>query len=196
MELEYIDPKLPDPALYVFDFLKMSMTWNTFLPKKSLKLMYMTFFFPQQSGFAVEHFPSDDSDCVGGFTALTFIDDHAFEAANFAVVRGNVLPEVFETLYFLTLECSDGCFYEAKVDMPGDYASSKLMIFRPAKFYKSTDHTEGQALKRRTGTSGINVFQFLALHRPSNGPWTKWSHRHLMPMGRYNYPRRHLKLEG
>lgn len=37
----------------------------------------------------------------------------------------------------------------------------------------STDHTEGQALKRRTGTSGINVFQFLALHRPSNGPWTK-----------------------
>ncbi|KAK5769881.1 hypothetical protein PVK06_049921 [Gossypium arboreum] len=29
------------------------------------------------------------------------------------------------------------------------------------------------ALKRRTGTSGINVFQFLALHRPSNGPWTK-----------------------
>ncbi|RZB41044.1 NADH-ubiquinone oxidoreductase chain 5 [Glycine soja] len=24
-----------------------------------------------------------------------------------------------------------------------------------------------------TGTSGINVFQFLALHRPSNGPWTK-----------------------
>ncbi|KAI3681389.1 hypothetical protein L6452_36183 [Arctium lappa] len=23
------------------------------------------------------------------------------------------------------------------------------------------------------GTSGINVFQFLALHRPSNGPWTK-----------------------
>ncbi|GLT65607.1 hypothetical protein SLA2020_380280, partial [Shorea laevis] len=22
-------------------------------------------------------------------------------------------------------------------------------------------------------TSGINVFQFLALHRPSNGPWTK-----------------------
>ncbi|CAI8615508.1 unnamed protein product [Vicia faba] len=38
----------------------------------------------------------------------------------------------------------------------------------------STDHTEGQALKRRTGTSGINVFQFLALHRPSNGPWTKW----------------------
>ncbi|CAK7324609.1 unnamed protein product [Dovyalis caffra] len=36
-----------------------------------------------------------------------------------------------------------------------------------------TDHTEGQALKRRTGTSGINVFQFLALHRPSNGPWTK-----------------------
>ena len=37
----------------------------------------------------------------------------------------------------------------------------------------STDHTEGQALKRRTGTSGINVFKFLALHRPSNGPWTK-----------------------
>ncbi|KAL8514679.1 hypothetical protein ACS0TY_013678 [Phlomoides rotata] len=31
------------------------------------------------------------------------------------------------------------------------------------------------ALERRTGTSGINVFQFLALHRPSNGPWTKWS---------------------
>nr|XP_007149658.1 hypothetical protein PHAVU_005G088300g [Phaseolus vulgaris]ESW21652.1 hypothetical protein PHAVU_005G088300g [Phaseolus vulgaris] len=30
-----------------------------------------------------------------------------------------------------------------------------------------------RALKRRTGTSGINVFQFLALHRPSNGPWTK-----------------------
>ncbi|KAE8009083.1 hypothetical protein FH972_005537 [Carpinus fangiana] len=30
-----------------------------------------------------------------------------------------------------------------------------------------------KALKRRTGTSGINVFQFLALHRPSNGPWTK-----------------------
>lgn len=39
---------------------------------------------------------------------------------------------------------------------------------------ESTDHTEGQALKRRTGRSGINVFQFLALHRPSNGPWTKW----------------------
>ncbi|KAG5071823.1 hypothetical protein JHK86_007034 [Glycine max] len=37
----------------------------------------------------------------------------------------------------------------------------------------SIDHTEGQALKRRTGMSGINVFQFLALHRPSNGPWTK-----------------------
>lgn len=37
----------------------------------------------------------------------------------------------------------------------------------------STDHTEGQALKRRTGTSGISVFKFLALHRPSNGPWTK-----------------------
>ncbi|KAL9453236.1 hypothetical protein AB3S75_008938 [Citrus x aurantiifolia] len=31
-----------------------------------------------------------------------------------------------------------------------------------------------KALKRRTGTRGINVFQFLALHRPSNGPWTKW----------------------
>nr|GEV80056.1 zinc finger, CCHC-type [Tanacetum cinerariifolium] len=37
----------------------------------------------------------------------------------------------------------------------------------------STDHTEGQALKRRTGTSGINVFKFLALHRASNRPWTK-----------------------
>lgn len=75
----------------------------------------------------------------------------------------------------------------------------------------STDHTEGQALKRRTGTSGINVFQFLALHRPSNGPWTKRPlpertmsrgpppppHKvHLAPMGRYNYPRRHSKLEG
>ncbi|GKB92668.1 hypothetical protein Tco_0964940, partial [Tanacetum coccineum] len=30
----------------------------------------------------------------------------------------------------------------------------------------NSHHTEGQALKRRTGTSGINVFQFLALHRP------------------------------
>ncbi|CAE5979354.1 unnamed protein product [Arabidopsis arenosa] len=30
-----------------------------------------------------------------------------------------------------------------------------------------------KALKRRTGTSGINVFNFLALHLPSNGPWTK-----------------------
>ncbi|OAY69823.1 hypothetical protein ACMD2_04715 [Ananas comosus] len=39
--------------------------------------------------------------------------------------------------------------------------------------HNNTDHTEGQALKRRTGTSGINVFQFLALHRLSNGPWTK-----------------------
>ncbi|KAI8023964.1 hypothetical protein LOK49_LG03G01280 [Camellia lanceoleosa] len=38
----------------------------------------------------------------------------------------------------------------------------------------STDHTEGQALKQRTGTSGIDVLQFLALHLPSNGPWTKW----------------------
>ncbi|RRT54274.1 hypothetical protein BHE74_00015650 [Ensete ventricosum] len=37
----------------------------------------------------------------------------------------------------------------------------------------STDHIQGQALKRRTGTSGINVFQFLALHRLSNRPWTK-----------------------
>ncbi|CAN4099584.1 unnamed protein product [Withania somnifera] len=27
--------------------------------------------------------------------------------------------------------------------------------------------------KRRTGTSEINMFQFMALHRPSNGPWTK-----------------------
>ncbi|KAL0290281.1 UNVERIFIED_CONTAM: hypothetical protein Sangu_2580900 [Sesamum angustifolium] len=47
--------------------------------------------------------------------------------------------------------------------------------------------------------------KFLALHRPSNGPWTKWPlpertmskgppppHKvHLAPMGRYNYPRRH-----
>ncbi|WOG81053.1 hypothetical protein DCAR_0100198 [Daucus carota subsp. sativus] len=63
---------------------------------------------------------------------------------------------------------------------------------------------------RRTGTSGINVFQFLALHQPSNGPWTKRPlpertmsrgppppHKvHLAPMGRYNYPRRHSKLEG
>jgi hypothetical protein len=72
----------------------------------------------------------------------------------------------------------------------------------------STDHTEGQALKRRTGRSGFNVFQFLALHRPSNGPWTKRPlperkdyvqgtaapHKvHLAPMGRYNYPRRHSK---
>ena len=54
------------------------------------------------------------------------------------------------------------------------------------------------------------MFQFLALHRPSNGPWTKWPlpekdyvqgtaapHKvHLAPMGRYNYPRRHSKLEG
>ncbi|KAL8099478.1 hypothetical protein AgCh_031926 [Apium graveolens] len=30
-----------------------------------------------------------------------------------------------------------------------------------------------KALKRRTGTGRINVFQFLALHQPSNGPWTK-----------------------
>lgn len=72
----------------------------------------------------------------------------------------------------------------------------------------STDHTEGQALKRRTGTSGFNVFQFLALHRTSNGPWTKRPlperkdyvqgtaapHKvHLAPMGRYNYPRRHSR---
>ncbi|KAL8104436.1 hypothetical protein AgCh_028595 [Apium graveolens] len=34
-------------------------------------------------------------------------------------------------------------------------------------------HAATMALKRRTGTGGINVFQFLALHQPSNGPWTK-----------------------
>ncbi|KAL5070667.1 hypothetical protein RYX36_021554 [Vicia faba] len=52
-----------------------------------------------------------------------------------------------------------------------NHAFFKALLFLSAVW--STDHTEGQALKRRTGTSGINVFQFLALHRPSNGPWTK-----------------------
>lgn len=32
-----------------------------------------------------------------------------------------------------------------------------------------------EALKRRMGTSGINVLQFWALHRPRNEPWTKRS---------------------
>ncbi|KAL5070674.1 hypothetical protein RYX36_021561 [Vicia faba] len=52
-----------------------------------------------------------------------------------------------------------------------NHAFFKALLFLSAVW--STDHTEGQALKRRTGTSRINVFQFLALHRPSNGPWTK-----------------------
>ncbi|CAN4127075.1 unnamed protein product [Withania somnifera] len=44
---------------------------------------------------------------------------------------------------------------------------------RPLRVSRKGRRKEALALKRRTGTSGINVFQFLALHRPSNGPWTK-----------------------
>ena len=53
-------------------------------------------------------------------------------------------------IYFLTLQCSDGLFYEAKIYMPitGD---CQLFIFRPAKYwpwpryyYSKTKQVQGQ----------------------------------------------------
>ena len=82
---------------------------------------------------------------------------------------------------------------------------NKCKLCRPT--VSSTDHTEGQAQWAKGKNEGYKQCQFLALHRTSNGLWTKkrplhektMSGRpphevHLAPTGRYNYPI-HSKLE-
>ncbi|GMN26203.1 hypothetical protein TIFTF001_040820 [Ficus carica] len=67
---------------------------------------------------------------------------------------------MFQALYFLTLKCSDDCFYEAKINTKMDYASSNLIIFRPAKFYESTEDqkTDGGGVQKTDGeTDGEGV---------------------------------------
>ncbi|KAK0601033.1 hypothetical protein LWI29_020718 [Acer saccharum] len=56
-------------------------------------------------------------------------------------------------LYFLTLQCSDGRFYEAKIDLQFRNKGCELVMFRPAKYYprprhyySKTNEVEGQSL--------------------------------------------------
>ncbi|KAL0379068.1 UNVERIFIED_CONTAM: hypothetical protein Sradi_3212300 [Sesamum radiatum] len=81
----------------------------------------------------------------------------------------------------------------------GSYSSSAQTRVSQAQAERvwSTNHTEGQALKRRTGTSRINMLKFLALHRPSNGVWTKWPlPERLSKMGTKYFSRDFLQITG
>ncbi|KAK4843567.1 hypothetical protein QYF36_010023 [Acer negundo] len=45
---------------------------------------------------------------------------------------------ISSALYFLTLQCSDGLFYEAKIDMRFRDEGCALVMFRPAKYFPRT----------------------------------------------------------
>ncbi|KAK3217771.1 hypothetical protein Dsin_011741 [Dipteronia sinensis] len=67
-------------------------------------------------------------------------------------IRNSNLLMISSALYFLTLECSDGCFYEAKIDMKFRGEGRELVMFRPAKYfprpryyYLKTNEVEGQS---------------------------------------------------
>ncbi|KAI9186566.1 hypothetical protein LWI28_018604 [Acer negundo] len=50
---------------------------------------------------------------------------------------------ISSALYFLTLQCSDGLFYEAKIDMRFRDEGCALVMFRPAKKDKNTNDEGG-----------------------------------------------------
>ncbi|KAL5578410.1 hypothetical protein UlMin_020109 [Ulmus minor] len=75
---------------------------------------------------------------------------YTIEAANLAVEEFNRLKGadlklskilnancllVSRALFFLTLQCVDGCFYEAKIYLGFGTESNELVMFRPAKYY-------------------------------------------------------------
>ncbi|KAL5543536.1 hypothetical protein UlMin_007320 [Ulmus minor] len=98
-------------------------------------------------GFHVDVIPKK---LWSGIVPESVDSEDTIEAANLAVEEFNRLKGadlklskvlntnclfVTRTLFFLTLQCLDGCFYEAKIYFGYGIHTSELVMFRPAKYY-------------------------------------------------------------
>ncbi|XP_030486004.2 uncharacterized protein LOC115702717 isoform X2 [Cannabis sativa] len=101
-------------------------------------------------GFQVDHLPNNQANW-SSFVVESFYktyDKYTIEAAHAAIAEFNklkganlelkkIITSIFSLgprEYSFTLECTDGCYYEARVFMVGK-EKFDLTIFRPAKHY-------------------------------------------------------------